>query len=67
MTEIDHVFLLRQGRAAWSAWREANPSIHPDLREANLNGANLAGVLLRGAALGNANLSRAYLSGAALE
>jgi hypothetical protein len=30
MTETDHVSLLRQGKAAWSAWREANPSIHPD-------------------------------------
>jgi len=43
MTKTDHVSLLRQGKAAWVAWREANPSIHPDLREANLNGANLPG------------------------
>jgi hypothetical protein len=28
MTETDHFSLLRQGKAAWSAWREANPSIH---------------------------------------
>jgi hypothetical protein len=40
MTETDHVSLLRQGKAAWNAWREANPSIYPNLREANLNGAS---------------------------
>jgi len=64
MTKTDHVSLLRQGKAAWVAWREANPSIHLDLREANLNGANLAEALLRGADLGKANLSRANLTGA---
>ena len=64
MTKTDHVSLLRQGKAVWSAWREANPSIHLDLREANLNGANLAEALLRGADLGKANLSRANLTGA---
>jgi hypothetical protein len=26
MTKTDHVSLLRQGKAAWVAWREANPS-----------------------------------------
>jgi hypothetical protein len=66
MTETDHFSLLRQGKAAWSAWREANPSIHPDLREANLTGANLAGALLGGADLGKANLSRANLTDAIL-
>ena len=64
MTKTDHVSLLRQGKAAWVAWREASPSIHPDLREANLNGANLAEALLRGADLGKANLSRANLADA---
>ena len=64
MTKTDHVSLLRQGKAAWVAWREANPSIHLDLREANLNGANLAEALLRGADLGKANLSRANLTDA---
>ena len=29
MTETDHVSLLRQGKAVWSVWREANPSIQP--------------------------------------
>ena len=66
MTETDHVSLLRQGKAVWSAWRQANPTIHPDLREANLNGANLAEAVLRGADLGKASLSRANLTDAIL-
>jgi uncharacterized protein YjbI with pentapeptide repeats len=81
LTEPDDVALLRQGTAAWNAWREANPSIHPDLREANLNGANLSGAMLHdadlsktvlsrtnltGANLSGANLGGAYLSGAVL-
>jgi uncharacterized protein YjbI with pentapeptide repeats len=66
MTETNHVSLLRQGKAAWSAWREANPSAQQDFREANLTGANLAGALLRGVDLGKANLSRANLTDAIL-
>ena len=64
MTKTDHVSLLRQGKAAWVAWREASPSIHPDLREANLNGRTFPEALLRGADLGKANLSRANLADA---
>ena len=66
MMEPNHLFLLRQGTDAWNAWREANPSIRPDLRDANLSGANLAGAFLRGAAFGKAKLSRAILSNAIL-
>ena len=62
----DYALLVRQGAAAWNAWREANPSVRPDLREANLNGANLSGAFLRGAFLTTANLNRANLSGAIL-
>ena len=51
MTEIDLVFLLRQGKTAWDERREANPSPHPGLHEANLSGANLSGALLRAADL----------------
>jgi hypothetical protein len=43
MTETDDVSLLRQGKTAWGAWSQANPSIQPDLHEVNLNGANLFG------------------------
>src|SRR3984893_17002493 len=62
MTKTGQVSLLRQGKAAWVAWREANPSIHPDLREANLSGANLSDAELDGADLSGANLNRTNLS-----
>ena len=60
------MIVLRRGADAWNAWREANPSIRTDLREANLNGANLQGTFLRGVDLGMANLNRANLSRAIL-
>jgi uncharacterized protein YjbI with pentapeptide repeats len=66
MTETEYILLLRKGADAWNGWRGANPSIRPDLREANLNGANLHGAFLRGADLGKANLNRANLSNAIL-
>lgn len=62
----DHALLVRRGAAAWNAWRGANPSVRPDLREANPNGANLSGAFLRGAFFTTANLNRANLSGAIL-
>jgi len=76
MANDEHVALLKQGVAAWNAWRDENPDIDPDLSdtrihtedtwEANLSGANLSGANLSGANLWGANLSRADLSGALL-
>ena len=52
MANDEHVALLKQGVAAWNAWRDENPNIRPDLRGptsseltsagANLSGANLS-------------------------
>jgi hypothetical protein len=56
MPNDEHVALLKQGVEAWNAWREKNPDIRPDLREADLSDAKL----------GYANFSRADLSGANL-
>ena len=76
MANEKHVAILKQGVDAWNAWRDENPDIRPDLREANLHGANLreadfesAGLReanLHGADLYGADLSRANLSGANL-
>jgi uncharacterized protein YjbI with pentapeptide repeats len=57
----EHLAILRQGVNAWNQWREENPRIEPDLREASLYGADL-----RGADLSGADLSGAILSGANL-
>jgi hypothetical protein len=69
MANDEHVALLKQGVAAWNAWRDENPNIRPDLGGASLSEANLSGVDsttydLRGAV--GANLSDAILSGADL-
>ncbi len=76
MADPEHVGILKQGVAAWNAWRDDNPDIRPDLCGANLGDANLINANLRGAdiieanichaALINTNLSRANLSGANL-
>jgi hypothetical protein len=66
MANDEHVALLKQGVAAWNAWRDENPDIYPNLREANLNDANLDGANLTEADLDGANLYWANLSGANL-
>jgi uncharacterized protein YjbI with pentapeptide repeats len=66
MANDDHVALLKQGVAAWNAWRDRNHNILPDLNEANLIRVNLIGAHLGGAHLSGANLVRANLSGADL-
>jgi uncharacterized protein YjbI with pentapeptide repeats len=71
MANNEHVALLKQGVAAWAAWRRENPDVRPDLGEADLRktdlrGADFSGADLRGADLSWANLSRADLSEAKL-
>jgi len=71
MANDEQVALLKQGVAAWNAWRDENPNILPDfsgafLPNANLSAANLSGANLGRAFLPNANLSAANLSGANL-
>jgi uncharacterized protein YjbI with pentapeptide repeats len=81
MANDEHVALLKQGIDAWNAWRNADPSIRPDLggaslieaflysanfSEANLSGADLSRAYLYSANLSGANLSGANLSGANL-
>jgi Pentapeptide repeats (8 copies) len=70
VADKDLIALLKKP-LGWDAWRKANPSIRPDLREANLNeadlrGANLGGANLRRANLSEADLRRAKLGGANL-
>jgi hypothetical protein len=71
MANDEHVAILKQGVAAWNAWRDENPDIIPhlieaDLSEANLSKAHLGGANLIGADLSEANLRGAHLTGAFL-
>src|SRR6516165_5513685 len=66
MANDEHVAWLKQGAAAWNAWRDKNPNIDPDLREADLRGANLRRANLRRVNLSEADISEAELSNANL-
>ncbi len=59
MANDEHVALLKQGVAAWNAWRDE----HPDVVSPNLHGADLQGADLRGADLKGAELFQANLNG----
>src|SRR5215472_9756019 len=66
MANKEHVRLLKRSVAAWNTWRDKNPDIRPDLREANLTGADLSEANLTGADLSEAKLLVAKLRGANL-
>jgi hypothetical protein len=66
MANEEHLRMLEQGVEVWNRWREENPDIWVDLRQANLRGANLGGANLVGANLSGTNLSGADLVGANL-
>jgi uncharacterized protein YjbI with pentapeptide repeats len=67
MANKRHLARLKQGVAAWNQWRDENPKIWPDLREADLREAYLAGAFLNNAlfhqsSLDGANLVEAQLT-----
>ena len=71
MAEARHLALLRSGVETWNAWRQAKPTVRPnlcgvDLTEADLRGADLSWVNLSGADLSRADLTEADLRGASL-
>lgn len=71
MAGAEHAEVLRQGVGVWNAWRDANPSVQPnlaetDFRSADLRGANFAGAVLMGAKFTDAKLSGANLQAAML-
>jgi len=72
MAKREHLSQLEQGVKRWNQWRTENPTIAPDLRDANLREKDLCGINLRGAKLAftqlsDAQLRRANLSAAILD
>ena len=63
MANPDHLAQLRSGR--WNEWRAANPTLAPDLIEADLSGQDLRGLDLSKSHLRSAELVGARLDGAA--
>jgi hypothetical protein len=66
MANKRHLARLKQGVAAWNQWRDENPKIWPDLREADLRGKDLRKANLAGAFLNNALFHQTSLDGANL-
>src|SRR6476646_6289354 len=66
MANEEHLKIIKQGVKSWNEWREGNPDIVPDLREADLSAADLRRADLSRADLTDANLSTADLSAANL-
>ena len=66
MANSKHLKILQDGVTAWNKWREDNPEIIPDLRDASLSGVDLSGADFSGATMSGADLSEANLSGADL-
>ncbi len=61
MANEEHLALLKQGIEVWNKWRDENPEIRPNLKDADLRNADL-----RNANLIEANLIEANLYGADL-
>ena len=62
MADETHLAALRQGVAAWSAWRAAHANARPELANVSLRGLDLAGADLRMTDLRGTILSRATLN-----
>lgn len=66
MANREHLEILKKGVGVWNRWRKENPTVTPDLIEADPGEAGLLGVNLHGAKLLRSNLREANLAGADL-
>lgn len=64
MANPEHLRILKKGVKAWNKWRQIEPDMDGELRNANLRGIGLEGADLQRADLSGANLSTANLSSA---
>ena len=51
MANPEHLAILKQGVEVWNRWREEHPTIQPNLREVDFDGAHLGGIHLQEADL----------------
>ena len=56
MANEDQIKIIKQGVEVWNNWRKSNPSIIPDLIEADLRGLKLQKIDLHQAVLKSAKL-----------
>jgi uncharacterized protein YjbI with pentapeptide repeats len=64
MANEEHLAILKRGVEAWNTWREENPTIIPNLNEADFRGVNLRKAFFGIATLDQADFSKADLRGA---
>jgi len=62
-----HFNILQQGVEVWNSWRNQNPAVMPDLRQAYLLGENLKGVNLSATDLAGAGMTECFLYKANLD
>lgn len=62
MTKKEMVHLLKTDPKGWNAWREAHPTIYPNLAGVDLSELDLVGIDLGESNLDSANLSRTDLT-----
>jgi len=67
MANKEHLKILRLGASEWNKWREVNPNVEPDFKEAILDRVLLKGANLQQANLQNADLQKANLQQANLQ
>ncbi len=46
MANQEHTDIIKQGVRAWNKWRAENPTIDPDLSNADLQGINLDALMM---------------------
>jgi uncharacterized protein YjbI with pentapeptide repeats len=66
MGNPEHIEILRQGREVWNSWRQANPNIFPDFRNADLQESDFEGFDFYWADFTQADLTRSNLKKAIL-
>lgn len=66
MPNEEHLSILKQGVDVWNEWRNINPDVLPDLRQANLSGTDLSNINFNDANLNKAILDKAILHRAQL-
>jgi hypothetical protein len=66
MANKEHLEILRRGVDTWNEWRRENPTVRPDLRDANLSGAKLLKINFNGSYLSRVDFASADLKWANL-
>ena len=66
MPNNEHLEIIKRAIGVWNWWRQQNPHVKPDFKEADLSGVYLSGANLRNAEFTGADLRRAQFRYAAL-